>query len=242
MSNSKDEHDFHMERLDPKDSPWYGKKLIQEHTLRYTFARAFVKNKVVVDLGCGTGYGTQILALNNSRKIYGVDSNAHAIEYAQKHYSHKKIIYKHQDGENTKLPSSVADVVVAFEIIEHVENPKKFLKEASRLLKPGGTLFLSTPNNETSYGDNPYHVKEYSIQELKKMVSEFPDVTWYGQRRVNRIIISLYKKLAAIVNIPVFRIFLRFRPWENPKIEPLKNSNDYTYHYIVAVCKKGKTS
>ena len=131
---------WQLERVDPKQTPWFGKKTLLEHTLRYNFARRFVKNRVVIDLGCGVGYGTFALAKSGARKVYGIDISNSAIKYAKAHYRNKNITYKVKDVLNTKLSSHIADIVIAFEVIEHVKDPKKFLHEATRLLKSDGVF------------------------------------------------------------------------------------------------------
>ena len=230
--------DWQIERIDPKHSPFFGKKAVLEHQLRYNFAKRFVKNRVVIDLGCGVGYGTVALAKARARKVYGIDINKDAIEYAKAQYCHKNITYSVKDALNTKLPSRIADVVIAFEVIEHAKNPKKFLQEAARLLKPDGIFIMSTPNSEASFGNNPYHIKEFTLQELTKILSTFKILHFYGQHKVNKRIIKLYKTIANRVGIPLVRQLLRFRPWESPTIEPIRSSLNHTYLYFIAVCKK----
>ena len=213
------------ERIDPKHTPWFGKKTVLEHQLRYSFAQKFVKNKTVIDLGCGIGYGSYMLANASAKKVYGLDIDRGAIKQAKHRYLQKNITYILSDSVHTGLSSSVADVIVAFEIIEHLKNPKKFIQEVTRLLKPNGVFILSTPNSEMSFGDNPYHIKEFSLNELKKLLSTFSIRHFFGQHKVNKKLISFYKSIS-----------LRFRPWENPKITPLQSSHEYLY--FVVVCKK----
>lgn len=142
----RDYLDWQIERIDPKHTPWFGRKAVLEHQFRYNFAKIFVKNKVVIDLGCGVGYGTFVLAKARAKKVYGIDIDNDAIEYAKSHYCDKNITYNVRDALKSKFPSRVADIIIAFEVIEHVNNPKKFLEEAARLLKPNGIFIMSTPH------------------------------------------------------------------------------------------------
>ena len=239
MKRHKPDHlDWQIERIDPKHTPWFGKKAVVEHQLRYNFAKGFVKNKVVIDLGCGVGYGTFALANGRARKVYGIDINSDAIEYAKAHYSDKKITYNVRNALNTKLPPSMADIVIAFEVIEHVKNPKKILQEAARLLRPNGIVIISTPNSKASVGQNPYHIKEFTFKELTKALSIFKTLHFYGQHKTSKAIFKIYKTIANRVRIPFVHQLLRFRPWESPAIEPMQSSSNHTYLYFIVVCEK----
>lgn len=230
--------DWQIERIDPKHTPWYGKKAVLEHKLRYDFTKRFVKNKIVIDLGCGVGYGAFELAKSGARKVYGIDISSNTIEYAKAHYSDESITYEAKDALNTKLPSGIADVVTAFEVIEHVMDHKKFLQEALRLLRPNGIFIMSTPNSDASFGDNPYHIKEFAFQELRKILSIFKTLQFYGQHKVSKAIIKIYKAIARRLVIPSVHQLLRFRPWEPLTIEPIKSPLKHTYLYFVVICKK----
>ena len=234
----RDYLDWQIERIDPKHTPWFGKKAIIEHRLRYNLAKGFVKNRIVVDLGCGVGYGTYELAVSGAKKVYGIDISSSVIKYAKAHYSHKNITYNTSDALDTKLSSDFFDIVIAFEVIEHVKDYKKFLQEVSRLLKPNGIFIISTPNSEASFGDNPYHIKEFAFQKLTKALSIFKILNFYGQHRTNKTILKLYKIIANCVKIPFVRQLLRFRPWESPAIEHMQSSLNHTYLYFIVVCEK----
>ncbi len=230
-----------IERVSEDSTPWYSRRLFKEHKIRYLFVKKFVKNKIVVDIACGNGYGTYLLANSGARFVYGIDNNKKAIKRAKKNYQQKNINFILGNAEKIPLKSNLADVVVSFETIEHLKYPKKFLKETKRILKPGAVLILSTPNREISYEDNPYHLKEYSLSELDFLLSVFSKKIYYGQRPVYKHIVRLYKSIYKnISNIPTLaflKFFLRFRPWESQKICKLKNSSDTGYMYIIAICK-----
>lgn len=227
-----------LERIVPEDLPWYGKKTLLEHIMRYNFAKLFVKGKIVAELGCGSGYGTYQLAQAGSQKIYAIDNSRQAISFAKKHYHHPLIEYRVADAKNTKLPQESMDLVIAFETIEHIKNSQQFLNEVIHILKKGGIFILSTPNKETSLANNPYHFKEYSLADLKNALHLFPLRKFYGQRKVNKIVLTIYKKLARLINFSLMKQILTFRPWENPAIYPLKNFSDTSYLYFLAICQK----
>src|SRR6266404_1383353 len=124
--------------------------LLNEHMARYRFAQRFAAGKVVLDAACGSGYGAAMLA-ENAKKVVGCDISHEAVEYARRVYGASKggalrVEYSESDCLALPFPSARFDLVVAFEIIEHLENPQVFLKEMDRVLGPGGILIVSTPN------------------------------------------------------------------------------------------------
>ncbi len=231
--------DFQIERINPKNMPWFQRKLLQEHLERYKFVEKFIKDKIVVDLGCGTGYGCAFMADKGAKKVYGIDISLEAILFTKKNYSNKKTSFYVRDAAVTKLPKYTADTLVSFELIEHCRDYKKVLGEVKRILKPNGTFILSTPNRELSLEDNPYHFKEFNLKELKELLENFHVVKLYGQRKVSRNIGITYKKLTPFLP-DKFKFFLHFRPWENYFVSPINSLSDSSYLYLIAVCKNRK--
>jgi len=160
-----------------------------EHVARYIFASSFIKNNdVVVDVACGTGYGSYVLARKGGKKIIGIDISKIAIEYAKSKYRGRVNNIEFLVGNAMKMPisSSKVDVVVSFETIEHLNDPEKFLSECRRVLKDGGLLILSTPNKYIKrHDENPYHINELYIiiEELLSLLhnSKFDIVDIYCQ-------------------------------------------------------------
>ena len=95
---------------------------------------------------------------------------------------------------------------------------------------------MSTPNKKLSLEDNPYHIKEFTVLELQRVLSEdFCDIELFGQRKVIKQIGSLYKSAALKLPFSRLRFFLRFRPWENHTISKIKTFSDSSYLYFVGV-------
>jgi 2-polyprenyl-3-methyl-5-hydroxy-6-metoxy-1,4-benzoquinol methylase len=149
-----------------------GKNMYGAHIGRYQAGLGVVKDKVVLDIACGSGYGTQIMAASASR-VYGVDVDEPTIRYAKEHYAADNIEYLVGDGVAIPLSDHSVDVVVSYETIEHIEDYQTFMKEVKRVLKPGGVLLLSTPN-DIEYGEgNHYHIHEFEYKELKSLVGQY---------------------------------------------------------------------
>lgn len=226
---------FEIERLVPTRVPWYRKRIIREHMQRYRFVRSHVKQKIVADIACGSGFGSFEIA-KHARRVIGIDNNAKAILYAKKHYAKANISYLLADATKTTLEKHSVDVVVSFETIEHLKNPQTFLKEIERVLSLNGAVILSTPNKEFSVGTNHFHHQEYTLSELQQLLSGFKKVQYFGQREVNTKMFALLKKLST--TLPVLSFLLPFRFWEQIRIEPITNKSKTNYVYFLAVCKK----
>lgn len=147
---------------------------------RYRFvSEKGISNKKILELGCGLGYGAFYLARGGAKRIIAIDSNKSAIAYANSNYKNKKIQFMQSRLENTTLEAKY-DIVIAFEIIEHLVKPEVLIKFCLEHINKKGRLFISTPNRLlSSYNgnkpSNPYHVKEYYPKEFKKYLNKYFD-------------------------------------------------------------------
>jgi SAM-dependent methyltransferase len=162
-----------LERIDPNVDGEAQKLTGLEHLVRYKKALEFLnEGSVVLDAGCGCGYGSAMLAQHSS-KVIAIDNSPDAIDYAIKNYSRNNIYYCIRDLENVDLkPFGKFDLITFFEVIEHLHKPEAALKNLREHISPKGYLLLSTPNSECSIGHNPYHIKEYTKRELEELLSK----------------------------------------------------------------------
>ena len=141
----------------------------QKMNFRYKYSKKFLKNKTVLDVGCGYGYGAELL---KKFDYTGVDYYNKAIEKAQKKYPKSKFLQ--MEIPPLKFFDNTFDNVVCLEVIEHVPEEKgmEMLKEIYRVLKNGGILFLSTPNgdNRDELMDN--HFIEYGSEQLQALMKK----------------------------------------------------------------------
>lgn len=188
-----------------------------EHISRYRFALSFVPGKRVLDIACGEGYGTAALARAGAAQIVGVDIDAATVEHARRKYGIDARVGR---AEQIPLPDRSCDLVVSFETVEHVADPSLFFKEVARVLVPGGTLVISTPNRRyisADSGPNPFHLAEMDEAEFQQAVGRvFRHARYYSQRLVSAPLGSL-RGLAAHTTSPRVRIFsslvFRLRKW-----------------------------
>jgi ubiquinone/menaquinone biosynthesis C-methylase UbiE len=167
-----------------KQKNWTGERLettifnetAVEHLHRYAIAIDFVKNKKVLDIACGEGYGTNLLAAY-AESITGVDIDRRTIEKAIKKYTVKNIIFKEGSVSNIPCEDSSFDIVISFETIEHTDEHDQFLTEVKRVLKPDGLFIISTPD-KANYSDmqdykNPFHKKELYENEFTGLIKKY---------------------------------------------------------------------
>ena len=164
--------------------------LWSEHFARYAFARRFAGSKLVLDAGCGTGYGSAELA-QSAAKVIGFDFAPDAAAYAKRTYPLANLQFASASCDTLPFPDARFDLVVAFEVIEHLNHYRRFIAETARVLKDDGILIVSTPNksyyaeSRALSGPNPYHEHEFEAAEFHHELSvAFPHVSLLLQNRV----------------------------------------------------------
>lgn len=174
-------------------------ELWNEHFSRYAFASTFAEARRVLDVGCGTGYGAAELA-QTATSVEGIDSSAEAIEHARTRYPLPNLRFQVASAESLPFGEHSFDLVVSFEVIEHLPECRGMLGEARRVLAPEGVLLVSTPNkvyyteSRGTTGANPYHLHEFEFAEFVSVLKEFfPAVTILLQNRVSGFAFYPYK-------------------------------------------------
>lgn len=144
---------------------------VQRCFFAYEFARDYVKGKRSADIGCADGYGTQYLA-DYAQQITGVDYSEPTLALArEKHKAKTNLNFISGSVPPLPLETASMDVITAFQFIEHIHDRLGFMKEVYRVLKPGGIFLCSTPNAKMSIARNPFHVHEYTFDEMRKEAS-----------------------------------------------------------------------
>jgi 2-polyprenyl-3-methyl-5-hydroxy-6-metoxy-1,4-benzoquinol methylase len=180
----------------PAENYWF-----RRHLAVYEWIAARVAGGQVVDMACGEGYGSDLLA-SRAAAVVGVDANPEAYEHARARYVRDNLRFDRGMVENYGEPGSF-DAVVFLQTIEHVIDPAAVLEHMRSLLRPGGVAYVSTPNVLTlapagsSKSDNPWHVREYRASEFRSLAeSVFGSVELLGlfharKLRVHEIALKL---------------------------------------------------
>lgn len=170
-------------------SPYWG-----EHAARYVFALPFIQDQNVLDIACGTGYGIGLMRAK-AKLVVGVDIDAEAAREARRECGDNGAVLL-GNGLGLPFPSETFDVITSFETLEHLHERASFLSELNRVLRPKGTLLLSTPNANYSMPVNgvpinPFHIHEYEPAELRsELEGYFSTERFLGQTLSSAIRIS----------------------------------------------------
>lgn len=154
------------ERLVPDhmaDDP-ASKRIMEINFRHYELAARQVSGRRVLDIACGTGYGSQILKQAGAKSVVGVDLSSDTIRYAQQRYPDEGIQFICSDAASFDWPEQF-DVIVSFETIEHLPHPDQFLRRLHNLLVANGDFYLSVPLGETRHFD-PYHLHAFTQPEI----------------------------------------------------------------------------
>jgi len=162
----------------PEENYWY-----RRHLAVYEWIAERCRGLDVVDLACGEGYGSAVLARRAAR-VTGVDANPDAHEHARLRYSAPGVRFVRDLIDSY---SERCDAVVLLQTIEHVEDAASVLAHMKGMLRPGGTAYVSTPNVLTlapegaERSGNPWHVHEYRPREYRALCeSRFDHVELLG--------------------------------------------------------------
>ena len=182
---------------------WTGERLITsvkamhgviEHLHRYALAKQIIKDKIVLDIASGEGYGSFLMS-KDAKKVFGVDIDKESVHHASKKYSNSaNLEYLCGSTSNIPLPDKSVDIVVSFETLEHHNEHDLMMLEVSRVLKTDGVLIISSPE-KTIYNqrdpNNPYHIKELTIDEFKLLLkTHFKHNQFFTQRFIASSLIN----------------------------------------------------
>jgi 2-polyprenyl-3-methyl-5-hydroxy-6-metoxy-1,4-benzoquinol methylase len=136
----------------------------------YVVAESYIQGDVL-EVGCGEGRGIDRV-LPKSASFTAVDKIESALVKLRQKYPTGKFLSMNIPPLAV-LPSNTFDVVITFQVIEHIEDDSLFLKEIHRVLKPGGIALVTTPNQKLSLTRNPWHIREYLAGELSALGKKY---------------------------------------------------------------------
>jgi hypothetical protein len=196
----------------PEENYWY-----RRHLVVYEWIAARVEGLGVIDMACGEGYGSAVLA-GAAAEVVGVDANPEAFEHARLRYTESNLRFERGLVDGFSEP---ADAIVFLQTIEHLQDPDATLEHFRGL---ASTAFVSTPNVRTlapagaERSDNPWHVHEYSQREFAELCGRhFANVEMYGlfhagKLRVHELALRLgWDRIHAALGL-TGRFYDRFTP------------------------------
>jgi len=213
-----------------------------DHMGRYEFASRYVKEKNLLDISCGTGYGSKYLYDAGATKVIGVDISSEIIDFARTQHQINGLEFKVGDIQKLDFPGNHFDVITCFETIEHVQSQKKAFMELKRVLKPKGLLIISSPNRKLTSPrksindrpDNPFHTKEFSTIEFISVVENyFGILKVYGQRSISKLfLLPFFERLARRLLPAIYD-----SGKGNPELEKVSSKKEYRYVTVVVYKK-----
>lgn len=225
------------ERFIPKQiaNDLASQRIAELHLKRYETAARYVKGKNVLDIACGSGYGSQMLGVAGANIVVGVDVCPQTVEYARKHYQTPNVDFTCANAEEFEW-SNQFDVIVSFETIEHLKHPANFLERIHKLLVREGKFFLSVPLGETRHIDR-YHLHAFSQEQilnlLKKagfLVEEYLCDNWF----LNRSDLLLWRQLYPAARLSFREQYFTRRGWQLISDFVFKGGVPFPQLFIVA--------
>jgi len=158
------------------------------HLAAYLYAAELARGRRVLDAGCGEGFGTQTL-VEPAAEVVGVDYSGDAIGFCKQRWNKPQLRFQVVDFTAPGDFTDTFDLVLNFQVLEHIDDPRPFLAALRARVAEGGRLFLTTPNRLKTFSENPYHVREYTREELAGLLEpHFTNVTIMGVHGNEKVI------------------------------------------------------
>ncbi|MBB2970320.1 class I SAM-dependent methyltransferase [Mesorhizobium sp. RMAD-H1] len=167
------------------EAQYYDAFYAAQHVGRYQILKDYCRGKTVLDIACGEGYGSALLAEWGASNITGIDVSSEAISEAKRLFERENIQFHQGDAHTVDafLKGKKFDVIACFETIEHLADATKFLKAIKSLAKRDGLIVISCPNEKNDFSnpeENPFHVAAYTLGEFRRLTEDIlgPAKNW----------------------------------------------------------------
>ncbi len=208
----------------PAENYWY-----RRHLAVYEWIGARVIGGRVLDMACGEGYGSEVLA-RSAATVVGVDANPEAHDHARVRYRRQNLSFARGLVQTFGTPRAY-DAVVFLQTIEHVPDPTAVLEHLRSLLAPGGIAYVSTPNVLTlappgaARSGNPWHVREYRAEEFQRLCrGVFAEIELLGLFHARKLRLH---ELALSLGWDAVHSRLRLTEWFYDRFTPAIASSDF---------------
>lgn len=202
--------------------------MISIHKAFYQFAAEQTAGGTVLDAGCGTGFGTDLVAHNADHAV-GIDIKDKLLSFAKDTYIKSNLHFAVMEAGALGFPPDTFDVVIADELLEHLPDHIPFLHETVKVLKPGGKFICATVNRTHSFGSaeaplNRNHFREFNAVEFKKELEKyFHTVSLSGQRAGGEFQQYMHTRSARLIEwfLLVLNIKHKFPPAWRSKVRSI---------------------
>ncbi len=184
----------------------------QRSVLAYVEAAKIISGKVL-EIGTGSGYGVEVIS-PKAEHFTTLDKFECNVDLSQ----FKNVTFIQCNVPPfTGLEDNSFDYVITFQVIEHIKKDEDFVREIHRVLKPGGKLIVTTPNSKTSITRNPWHIREYTVEELKNLLGKYfssvQSLGVFGNDKVLAYYEENKKSVAKITRWDIFKLQYRLPRW-----------------------------
>lgn len=210
----------------------------KEHLDRYDFACNLAANKEILDMACGSGFGSHLMMTKGKAKsITGVDLDDSALRYANHRFKNEKITNIKSDATNFKSDKKF-DLIVSFETIEHIPNYTDFINNLYTLLDDNGKIIISTPINKktTTELKNPYHVIEWSFEDFQNL---WKDKFIIESVYLQKVAIPMEYMLLIKMKNWIKSFLLKEKHWKKTRIILGKDWEKFENQYDMSKCVGG---
>ena len=224
-------------------------KFFAQHLFPYELVKRSAKNKKILEVGFGDGYGAAYLS-DVAQDLSAIDHDEENVKAARLKYKNKNLEFYQMGADALKFEDNKFDIACSFQVIEHLdeETLSRYLREVSRVLKPNSPFYLSTLNKENNikpgqpYEKNIEHVKEFDSKSLRSTLSTvFPRIDLYGLKPTAKHLfyqrlkkIGLFNAFPGIIN-PVSRFYNNITTKDfELSAKDLRNSLDF-----ICICTNG---
>lgn len=189
-----------------------------KHIALYKFAKRYCADQIVLDMGCGEGYGSDTVG-QTARFVVASDYSLETVAHAQTKYRHANVAFVVCDAQALPFKTESFDTVISFEVIEHIPGVSQYLTEIRRAVKVSGVSIVSTPNARMRLLPlqkpwNRFHLREYDERRLARALREvfarvqmlgitaIPSILEIEKQRVKQNPLIAYPRMLAQMFLP----------------------------------------